>query len=236
MECKLIMHQSSLYPFMHLLQSIMHQLKLSSYPIFKECINPECWRVRNCCFAERGMKWERGNLFSWPIKIFISYRLRNNPISHSLLLIFPSSPQDPLRENLSNSSGCPRPRLGEIKTNFCLLCLSFICQKDLCLEKGIYNAGQRRSKTISLDNNCSLFLSLLSSSSDWPLKVMNFQYSMAIFMTKIEATLLHVLQISRARSKETKYTNHFMFYSNFFSVIFCCIPNFTLKMHICQNQ
>ena len=154
MECKLIMHQSSLYPFMHLLQSIMHQLKLSSYPIFKECINPECWRVRNCCFAERGMKWERGNLFSWPIKIFISYRLGNNPISHSLLLIFPSSPQDPLRENLSNSSGCSRPRLGEIKTNFCLLCLSFICQKDLCLEKGIYNAGQRRSKTISLDNNC----------------------------------------------------------------------------------
>ena len=125
-------------------------------------------------------------IFSWPIKIFISYRLGNNPIFLPLL-IFPSSPQNPLRENLSNPefpSRGPRPSLGEIKTNFCLLCLSFICQKDLCLEKGIYNAdrGVQRPFPISFDNVFPLFFlsnllcsSCLTSKSDKILKIQCFQ-------------------------------------------------------------
>ena len=32
-------------------------------------------------------------------------------------------------------------QVGQIKKNFCLLCLSFICQKDLCFRKGIFNAA-----------------------------------------------------------------------------------------------
>ena len=47
----------------------------------------ECWRVRNWV-AERGN--EVRGIFSWPIKIFISYRLGNSAIIQSPpLLIFP---------------------------------------------------------------------------------------------------------------------------------------------------
>ena len=47
----------------------------------------ECWRVRNWV-AERGN--EVRGIFSWPIKIFISYRLGNSAIIQSpSLLIFP---------------------------------------------------------------------------------------------------------------------------------------------------
>ena len=95
------MHQSCiLYPFMH--QRIMHSSIASNFQrICKSTQSSEGLEIE-LCFAERRGNEVRG-IFSWPIKIFISYRLGNNPIFLPLL-IFPSSPQNPLRENLSNPS------------------------------------------------------------------------------------------------------------------------------------